>query len=418
MNSFYGLYHRLLNASVRDTLDEELQKNKIEDFDPYHLDCLLNPDRHPLILPLEDCCCSAEEKKTCGEICFFDAIKHDEKGNVSISDSLCTGCSACIDNCKYHKLAENKSVLPVLKLLMKREAPVYAMIAPAFIRQFHPDMTQGKLRSALKSLGFAGMIEVALFADMLTLKEAIEFDRSIKNDQDFVLTSCCCPMWIAMIRRVYTLLVPHMPPSVSPMVACGRGIKKLYPNAKTVFIGPCIAKKAEAREPDIADAVDFVLTFQEIRDIFDSAGIDPENYEEDLRDHSSAAGRIYARTGGVSEAVQNTVNRLHPNREIPLRAEQANGIPECRAMLNRIVNGEITANFIEGMGCVGGCVGGPKSILPKEQGRDLVERYSVAATYDTPVDNPYVIELLHRIGFDTIESLLEDNDIFIRKFEK
>jgi len=219
-----------------------------------------------------------------------------------------------------------------------------------------------------------------------------------------------------MIRKVYNKLVPHIPPSVSPMVACGRTIKKLYPNAKTVFIGPCLAKKAEAKEPDITDAVDYVLNFKEVQDIFEAAEINPAELEEDLRDHSSKCGRIYARTGGVSEAVQSTLDKLRPNREIPLKSEQADGVPNCKAMLNKIIEGEINANFIEGMGCVGGCVGGPKVIINREAGREFVNKYGNEAVYETPADNPYVIELLHRIGFENIDSLIENDHMFTRKF--
>jgi iron only hydrogenase large subunit-like protein len=290
------------------------------------------------------------------------------------------------------------------------------MIAPAFISQFSDKVTPGKLRSAFKSLGFAGMVEVALFADILTLKEALEFDRTIVSEKDYLLTSCCCPMWIAMLRKIYKQFMPHVPGSVSPMVACGRSIKILEPNSITVFIGPCIAKKSEAREPDIADAVDYVLTFQEVQDIFEFANINPAVMEDDSRDHSSKAGRIYARTGGVSEAVENTVLRLNPNRKIIIRSQQANGIRECKEMLNALKEGNITANFLEGMGCVGGCVGGPKAILDREEGRKNVNQYGNQATYITPIDNPYVMDLLHRLGFDTVESLLEHSDIFTRDF--
>ena len=200
------------------------------------------------------------------------------------------------------------------------------------------------------------------------------------------------------------------------MVACGRSIKVLEPNAVTVFIGPCIAKKAEAREKDIADAVDFVLTFQEVQDIFDAAGINPSDLGEDERDHSSRAGRIYARTGGVSEAVQSTVERLNPHRKITVKAQQADGMPACKELLTALKEGRITANFLEGMGCVGGCVGGPKAILDRGEGRKNVIAYGKQAVYPTPIDNPYVIDLLHRLGFDTIESLLEHSDIFTREF--
>ena len=80
-------------------------------------------------------------------------------------------------------------------------------------------------------------------------------------------------MWLAMIKKLYAGLIPHVPPSVSPMIAAGRTVKKLHPDALTVFVGPCIAKKAEAREPDVAGEVDYVLTFQETMEIFDGLGI-------------------------------------------------------------------------------------------------------------------------------------------------
>lgn len=223
-------------------------------------------------------------------------------------------------------------------------------------------------------------------------------------------------MWVAMIRKTYHTLIPHMPPSVSPMVACGRIIKYLHPEAMTVFIGPCIAKKAEAKEADIRDAVDFVLTFQEITDIFKAAGISLSTLEEDARDHSSCGGRIYARTGGVSKAVSDTLARLRPDRSIPLRSEQANGIVECKKMLKNILNNKIEANFLEGMGCIGGCVGGPKSLIKVDEATKHVNDYCKTAPYPTPADNPFVMQLLDRLGFNTLETLLSHESIFTRKF--
>ena len=245
---------------------------------------------------------------------------------------------------------------------------------------------------------------------------ALEFDRNIHTETDFQLTSCCCPMWIGMIRKLYHELMPHVPGAVSPMIAAGRTVKKLHPDAVTIFVGPCIAKKAEAREADLAGAVDYVLTFQEMQDIFQAADIHPELLEESERDHSSRAGRIYARTGGVSEAVRTTVARLHPERPIQVRTRQADGVPACRAMIEDIRSGQHQANFFEGMGCTGGCVGGPKVLLDRETGREHVDRYGDEAEFGTPLDNPYVLKLLRLLGFDTVEEFLEQSDIFIRHF--
>ena len=222
-------------------------------------------------------------------------------------------------------------------------------------------------------------------------------------------------MWIGMIRKVYSQLVTHVPASVSPMAACGRSIKKIYPDAVTVFIGPCMAKKAEAREADIKDSTDFVLTFQEVQDIFDFAQINPADMQEDERDHSSRAGRIYAGSGGVSEAVRSTLERINPDRSIRMQTRHADGVPACKQMLNDILAGNGDANFFEGMGCVGGCVGGPKALIPRDEGRRNVVRYGAEATYETPIDNPYVVALLHQLGLDSIEDLLEKSDIFVRK---
>lgn len=417
MQAFNELYNRLAKASLENRTNEEIKNVRLQGFDLHQLDCLIHPEKYAPVWKIADCDCSSDEgDSVCSVKCLFDAIGKDEKGNIIIDKDLCVGCSDCIDSCKAQKLVASKDILPALDAVKSGTGPVYAMIAPAFISQFSEEVTPGKLRSAFKSIGFAGMVEVALFADILTLKEALEFDRTIVNERDFLLTSCCCPMWIALLRKIYKQFMPHVPGSVSPMVACGRSIKLLEPNAITVFIGPCIAKKAEAREPDIADAVDYVLTFQEVQDIFDYANINPAEMEEDPRDHSSKAGRIYARTGGVSKAVETTLERLNPYRKISIRTQQANGIRECKEMLKALEEGKITANFLEGMGCVGGCVGGPKAILNKEEGTRNVNQYGNQAAYDTPIDNPYVMDLLHRLGFDTVESLLEHSDIFTREF--
>ena len=288
------------------------------------------------------------------------------------------------------------------------------MIAPAFLGQFTEEVSPGKLRTALKEVGFYGVVEVALFADILTLKEALEFDEHIHNKNDYQLTSCCCPMWIAMIKKIFKDLLPHVPASVSPMIACGRVIKQLHPDAMTVFIGPCLAKKAEAREADLAGAIDYVLTFEEVKTIFDTMGIQPEQMKDEEKDHSSRAGRIYARKGGVSEAVASTIKAINPDRDIKIHTKHADGVPACREMVQAIQDGKIDANFYEGMGCIGGCVGGPRAILDVKEGTNLVNKYGEDAPYQHPAENPYVIELLHRLGFDDIESLLNETDLFTR----
>lgn len=410
--TFDDLYGRLLKSAAE---GGGLSADAADGADSRQLDCLLHPGKYGPVVRL-GACGECGEQAPCVVKCLFGAIRRDEKGEVVIDSARCVGCAECIEACKSGKLTASRDVLPALEAVKSAKGPVYALVAPAFIGQFDRTVTPGRLRSAFKRIGFAGMVEVALFADILTLKEALEFDRKVLSRKDFMITSCCCPIWIAMIRKIYRQLIPYVPGSVSPMVACGRVIKRLEPDAVTIFIGPCVAKKAEAREPDIKDAVDFVLTFEEVRDIFDAFHVNPGLLEDDPRDHSSKAGRIYARTGGVSQAVASTLERISPVREIPLKARQADGVPACKEMLLNLREGRAEANFLEGMGCVGGCVGGPKAIADRETGRQNVDGYGALAVHDTPAENPFVLKLLKRLGLESVERLLEDTDIFTRHF--
>jgi iron only hydrogenase large subunit-like protein len=329
-----------------------------------------------------------------------------------------------LDACRSGRLTASRDVLPVLDAIKTARGPVYAMVAPAVAGQFG-DATLSQIRSAVMAVGFAELMEVALFADILTLKEALVFNQNIRSDSDYMLASCCCPIWIAMVRRGYSRFLDKIPDNVSPMIAAGRALKILVPEAVTVFIGPCVAKKAEAREKDVADAVDYVLTFEELRDIFGAFGIDPASLGEDdglkpevKTAEASADGRIYGRTGGVSRAVMNAVGRLNPNRTIHVRAVQADGTKSCRELLEKLTAGDITANYLEGMGCEGGCAGGPKVLLDPKRGREAVERSASASGSRTPLDNPAVLELLGRLGYETVESLLEEDGIFTRHYEE
>ena len=419
MQTYNDIFQKLVKAAYQGNLNETIETiRQSGKADEEKLELLLHPEKLPPVVHLEQDGYSCPPiSPSCQVACLFSAIKKDSSGHVVISAETCVGCEQCIESCKSGHLVDRKDFIPLFEQLSSGKYPVYAMIAPAFIGQFSSDVTPGKLRTAFKKLGFQGMMEVALFADILTLKEAFEFDRTIQKDQDFMLTSCCCPMWVAMIRKTYSTLVPHMPPSVSPMVAGGRVIKHLHPGAKTVFIGPCLAKKAEAKEADIRDAVDFVLTFQEITEIFDAAKISLPDLEDDDREHSSRGGRIYARTGGVSTAVYDTLTRLRPNRTIPLRSEKANGISACKKMLQDVLNGEIKANFLEGMGCSGGCVGGPKSLISVDLATQYVNNYGNEAPYETPADNPSVLKLLDLLGYKSLESFLDASEsMFTRRF--
>lgn len=421
--SYDEIFKRLVKSGYRGDMPQEIEDIRSQGnqrTDQYLLYASGGGDPNQVVFKIRECAgdCGSDEKDDCQASCLFGAIVRDMEGEVLVNQGNCNGCGNCLEICREYSLVDKKEFVPLIELLKDRKTPVFAIIAPAFVGQFGPGVTPGKMRSAFKRLGFYGMVEVALFADLLTLKEALEFDRHVVKDEDFLLTSCCCPIWVAMVKRVFKDLIPHISPSVSPMVACGRGVKHLHPGAKVVFIGPCVAKKAEAKEPDVKDAVDAVLTFREVEQIFEAVGIKPEELEDDASEHSSTAGRIYARTGGVSQAVADTLDRLRPGRDIKIRARQAEGVQECRTMLKEALEGKVNANFLEGMGCPGGCVGGPKALLDPGQGRELVNKYGKEAPSSTPVDNIYVLELLKSLGIEDIKDFLDSKKaaMFIRDF--
>lgn len=409
---------KTLQELYREILKQEQKKGRdlSGEYDAHPIDCLLHPKDYAPVIHTGDCS-SCEEDGACRDGCIFDAIEKIQ-GKIYIDPQKCSGCGACVDICKMGHLMENKEIYPVLDVLCDRDKEVYALIAPAFVGQFGKEVTVGRLRSAFKRIGFQGMVEVAAFADILTLKEALEFDHHVLKEGDFQLTSCCCPVWISMIRNIYQDLVGHVPGAVSPMIAAGRVVKKLHPDAVTVFIGPCMAKKKEAREKDIGDAIDYVLTFQEILDFFEAVNLKPKKMQEDIREHSSRAGRIYARTSGVSEAVRLTVEQMHPDKKVKVEAEQADGVLACKELIEKIKKGETKANFFEGMACSGGCVGGPKVLNDKKAGKSLVDQYGDEAKYKTPLENPYVKELLEKLGFTDIMDFVENSDLLTRNFSE
>lgn len=401
--TFDELHRRVLKAKK----DNTPLPDGLTDKENHQLDCLLHPDSHPLVWKLDDCNCT---KGSCISSCTFQALEIKD-GQAVLNPENCTGCAKCIEACRDKRLTFSRDSVKALELL-KDGAPVYALAAPAFIGQFGEDATPSRIRTALKTIGFTGMIEVAAFADILTFKEALEFQHNMERPGAFQLTSCCCPIWIKIIRKYFQNIVEHLPASVSPMIAAGRVAKQLHKGCHTIFIGPCLAKKAEAKEPDLKGAIDCVLTFEEMKDIFDTFQVDFSQMEEEVKEHSASAGRLYARTGGVSQAVLECVENIASDCHVePVCAD---GVENCKKLLEDILNGKTSGNFFEGMACAGGCVGGPKRNIPVEKATDMVNRYAADALYKTPAQNPYVIDLINRLGFFTIEEFLKGSDILTR----
>jgi iron only hydrogenase large subunit-like protein len=369
----------------------------------------------PILTKIDGVCeeCGVRfEDCDCYDACKYEAQMYIRSTGPIIVEDKCLSCGRCTVQCTFGALADKIEFIPLIDFLKQDKVPVYAAVAPAIVGQFGDDISMGQLRTALKLMGFKDMVEVALFADILTIKEAYEFNDLVTTKDDFFLTSCCCPVWINLVERNYPELFTHMSPSVSPMVASGRFLKKLYPEAKVVFIGPCTAKKAEAKDKRLKDAIDFVLTFQELKEIFEAIEIDLKDLPEDEKDHASFAGRVYARTGGVSLSVKTVVNRIAPGRLIRLKAKKVHGVKACKAVLNELKSGkDIGANFIEGMGCEGGCVGGPKTNIEVDKATQFVNEYGEESLIMTPMDNMNIIKILKESGLNDFDDIYENEEI-------
>ncbi|AOR23536.1 [Fe-Fe] hydrogenase large subunit C-terminal domain-containing protein [Clostridium taeniosporum] len=370
-------------------------------------------------------CCGAnctpnkEKKYTCELACPFNAIYYDaEKKSTAINKDVCINCGICIDSCKNGRILDKVEFLPIMNLI-KENKTVIAAVAPAITGQFGENVTMDQLREAFIKVGFTDMVEVAFAADILTIKEAVEFDKHVNKSDDLMITSCCCPMWVGMLRKVYKELVPDLSPSVSPMIATGRILKKLNNDTKVVFIGPCIAKKAEAKEKDLVGDIDFVLTFQELDEIFRALDINPLKLKGiPSKEYASKAGRLYARTGGVSVAIAETIKELYPEKFKYFKSVKVDGIKDCKAILDKALKKEVNANFLEGMGCPGGCVGGPKAIVPPTKSKVAVDKLAYDSAIQVPVHSTTLDEVLSKININSIDDFKNSEKIELleRKF--
>lgn len=366
-----------------------------------------------------NCTKNADNKFTCEAACPFNAIKYDTANKTTYIDKeLCINCGLCVDCCKNGQILDKVEFMPVMNLI-KENKTVIAAVAPAINGQFGDNVTMDMLREAFIKIGFSDMIEVAFAADILSIKEACEFDKHVNKTGDIMITSCCCPMWVGMLKKVYTSLVKDLSPSISPMIAAGRVIKKINPNAKVVFIGPCIAKKAEAKEKDLSGAIDFVLTFAELDEIFKAFELDLSSLKGiPSIDYTSRGGRLYARSGGVSIAVSDIIEELYPEKFKCFKSAKAAGVKECKEILEKALNHKIDANFIEGMGCKGGCVGGPKALIPIEKGKENVDNFAFNSPIKVPLHSETLNKVLNDIGINSIDDFKDEKNmsLFERDF--
>ena len=314
-------------------------------------------------------------KRPCQSACKVKAISMNENKAAKIDDEKCIACGACVYQCPFGAIADKSYILDVIDIIKKSEGnskyKVYALVAPSVSSQF-TYAKLGQVISGLKELGFYTVIEAALGADMVAAAESKEL-----AEKGF-LTSSCCPAFVDYIHKNFPGLVPLISHNHSPMATIAKYIKEKDENVKIVFIGPCTAKKMEVQLEKVRPYVDSCMTFEELQALFDSRDLDITELGEDILDNASYFGRIFARSGGLSDAVAQGLKE-NGLTDFELKAVACDGIEECRMALLKKNKGVLNANFIEGMACVGGCIGGAGCLTHGEKNKAEVDRYGKEA---------------------------------------
>lgn len=330
-------------------------------------------------------------ERPCAAACGMDAIESDELGRAKINYDKCVSCGMCLVNCPFGAIADKSQIFQVIRAIQSGER-VYAAVAPAFVGQFGPKVTPGKLRAAVKQLGFADVFEVAIGADLCATQEAEDFVREVPEELPFMGTSCC-PAWSVMAKKLHPDHAHCISMALTPMTLTARLIKHEHPNAKVVFIGPCAAKKLEAMRKSVRSEVDFVLTFEEMAGIFAAKHVDLTTIEEDPDgvNDASTDGRSFAVGGGVAKAVVNVIQHRYPGREVKVTSSQ--GLRECRKMMQEAVAGKYPGYLLEGMACPGGCVAGAGTMQPIKKSQAAVGLYARQAKHKTSDETEHIKEL-------------------------
>lgn len=320
-------------------------------------------------------------KRPCQISCKVKAISINEDNAASIDNEKCIQCGACVYQCPFGAITDKSFILNVVDLIKKSESnskyKVYAMVAPSISSQF-TYAKLGQVITGLKKLGFFTVVEAALGADMVAHAESKEL-----SEKGF-LTSSCCPAFVQYVKSAFPKLLPLVSHNLSPMATLAKYIKETDKTAKIVFIGPCTAKKAEAQLETVKPYVDAVLTFEELQALYDSRNIDITTLEEDVLDNASYFGRIFARSGGLTDAVKQGL--IEQKIDFELKPIACDGIEECRIALLKKNKNILDANFIEGMACTGGCIGGAGCLTHGEKNKSEVDKYGREALEKTISD--------------------------------
>ena len=325
-------------------------------------------------------------ERPCQAACGMDAIGVDEYGKACIDYDRCVSCGQCLVSCPFGAIVDKSQIYQVIRSMLEGNE-VVAIVAPSFVGQFGKDVTVPKFLTAMKQLGFADVVEVAVGADICTIEEARDFMEKVPEEQRFMATSCC-PSWRMMARRLFPAESGNISMTYTPMVYTARLVKRERPDCKVVFVGPCAAKKLEAMQDDIRTDVDFVLTYEELMGIFEARDIDFSQLSDspDL-DEGTRAGRGFAVAGGVAAAVEELIHKEHP--ECQIKTQRADGLRECRKLLMLAKAGKLDGYLLEGMACPGGCVAGAGTVVSADTAAKKLSQHMAQATGSAADDSRY-----------------------------
>ena len=327
-------------------------------------------------------------KRPCETACKVKAISMGEDKQACINNDKCISCGACVYQCPFGAITDKSFILKVIDILKNSGIgdgyKVYAIVAPSISSQF-TYAKLGQVVTGLRELGFHTVIEAALGADMVAQAESREL-----AEKGF-LTSSCCPAFVDYIHKNFPDLVPFVSHNLSPMAAIAKYLKEKEPNCKTVFIGPCTAKKMEVQKDTVSPYIDTAMTFEELQALFDSRDLDITTMEEGVLDNASYFGRIFARCGGLSDAVAEGLKEQGLD-DFLLKPCACDGIEQCKIALLQKSKGKLDANFIEGMACVGGCIGGAGCLTHGEKNKAEVDKYGRQALEKTIADAVSVLK--------------------------
>lgn len=317
-----------------------------------------------------------DRKRPCENACKIKAISRGENGAAHIDNNLCVSCGACSAQCPFGAIVDKSYILNVIDYIRKSknntEYNVHCIVAPAIASQFQPAKID-QIHAAILKLGFADVYEAAIGADSVALKESREL-----VERGEAMTSSCCPAFVTYIRKQFPTIVNKISHNVSPMIETSRAIKAKDPNSKVIFVGPCTAKKMEAQWEENKGVVDAVMTFEELNALFESKDIDVTKIEGVPLTDATYYGRIFAKSGGLSEAAVYALGEQ--NIDFEVKPVICNGLDQCKMALTKLSKDALDGNFLEGMACTFGCVGGAGNLIRNERNAISVDNFAKVNT--------------------------------------